>query len=389
MAALDTANVSAVSSFVSTLADKVGYYKDLDINPIGFKVNRDRIGKELTSFAWDSLDWDANAIANNPTMGYDYDNIQNWYDSNFSKASVWTRNVAYAKDTFVKHNDLTHLDAWAASNSYTIGDIVKHNNEIYVANVTHKNLASETTLVTSRWDLIRDRVYYTNVAHTSSTQFETDYDAGKWILVQSNLTSAGFARSNTIPSEELAPVTPKENLTITVKTYEGVTGSAPNYTGTGDLSQYKIYYTPYGTVEYLRDKFVDTTLSSTSGTLSTDDHTTLNGAITKVSNSITVTDATKLLPTPKQIVNQVDNTVTNKPGAVWIGTERIEYSKVTGNVLSDIVRGTKGTSIQDHADTTEVYSGYTHIPNAKNKGFWNATGWSLHDDNPSSPKQFT
>ena len=124
LAALDTANVSAVSSFVSTLADKVGYYKDLDINPIGFKVNRDRIGQELTSFAWDSLDWDANAIANNPTMGYDYDNIQNWYDSNFSKASVWTRNVAYAKDTFVKHNDLTHLDAWAASNSYTIGDIV-------------------------------------------------------------------------------------------------------------------------------------------------------------------------------------------------------------------------------------------------------------------------
>ena len=59
--------------------------------------------------------------------------------------------------------------AWNVANSYTVGDIVKHNNEIYVANVTHKNLASETTLQTSRWDLIRDRIYYTNVAHTLHT----------------------------------------------------------------------------------------------------------------------------------------------------------------------------------------------------------------------------
>ena len=223
--------------------------------------------------------------------------------------------------------------------------------------------------------MIKDRIYFTNVAHTSSTTFETDYDAGKWILVKSQLDSAGFVRPQHDPHpEELAPVVPRESLLITVKTYDGVTGSAPNYIGSGDLSQYKIHYTPYGTTEYLRDKFVDN-----SGTpSSTDDHTTLNGAITKASNSITVTDASKI-PTPKQITNQKDNTVTDKPGVIWIGTERIEYSRVTGNVLTDIARGTHGTTIQNHSNSTEVYSGNTHIPNAKNKGFWNDASTSMLD----------
>ena len=115
-------------------------------------------------------------------MGFDFDAVQTWYDSNFAKASVWKNTVSYAKNDFVKHDDLAHLNAWSASNSYTIGDIVKHNNEIYVANVTHKNLTNETTLQTSRWDLIRDRIYYTNVDHTASSTFQSDYDAEKWIL---------------------------------------------------------------------------------------------------------------------------------------------------------------------------------------------------------------
>lgn len=388
LAALDTANASAVSSFVSTLADKIGYYKDLDIQPIGFKVNRDRIGQELTFFAWDSLDWDATAVGTNPTMRYDFDTVQNWYDSKFvQQSNVWAKNVSYTKNTFVKHTDLSHIDAWDVATSYTVGDIVKHNDKVYVANVTHKNLASETTLQTSRWDLITDLIYYTNVNHTSTnsaTGFETDYDAGKWILVQSQLDSAGFARPQHDPyPEELAPVTPKESLMITVKSYDGVTGSSPNYVGSGDFIQYKVHYAPYGTVEYLRDKFVDDDTAD-----STDDHTTLNGAIYKASNIITVTDATKL-PTPKQIVNQIDNIVTDKPGVIWIGTERIEYSKVTGNVLSDIIRGTHGTTVQDHADATEVYSGNTHIPNAGTKGFWNDSGVTLTDSSTEQANYLT
>lgn len=392
LAALDTANASAVSSFVSTLADDIGYYKDLEVQPIGFKVNRDRIGQELTDFAWDSLDWDATAVGSNPLMGFDFNATQNWYDSKFvQKSNVWAKNVVYTKDTFVKHTDLSHLDAWDVATSYTVGDIVKHNDKVYVANVTHKNLTSETTLQTSRWDLITDLIYYTNVDHTSTnsaTGFETDYDAGKWVLVQSQLDSAGFARPQHDPyPEELAPVKPRESLMITVKSYDGTTGSGTDidpYVGSGDLSQYKIHYNQYGAVEYLRDKFVDD-----SGTpSSTDDHTTLNGAITKDSNIITLTDATKI-PQPKQAYIEADNYVSSKAGVIWIDSERIEYSKKDGNVLIDIVRGTHGTTVQDHADSTEVYSGNTHIPNAGKKGFWNDSGLALIDSTTEQANYLT
>ena len=386
LAAVDTANVDSVNSFVTTLADKIGFFKDLEVQPIGFIVNRDRIGQELNDFAWDSLRWDATTQNTNPQLGFDDRSTQNWYDSKFVQTSnVWKTNVSYAKDTFIRHEDLSHITAWNVANSYTVGDIVKYNDEIYVANVTHKNLAvginklgtkdgvDESNFVPSRWDLIKDRIYYTDTAHTSSPTFKQDYDAGKWILVQSQLDSAGFVRPNREDHpEELAPIKPRESLLITVKTYDGVTGSAPNYTGTGDLSQYKIHYTPMGTVDYLRDKFVDD-----SGTpSSTDDHTTLNGAITKLSNSIVVADATKL-PVPKQTAIESSNIINGKPGVIWIGTERIEYSKVNGNTLSDLVRGTRGTTTQDHANAVEVYSGNTVIPNAGKRGYWNDASTSL------------
>ena len=374
LAAVDTANADSVSSFVSTLSNKIGFFKDLEVQPIGFIVNRDRIGQQLTDFAWDSLKWDATTQNTNPKEGYDTSSTQNWYDSKFVKMSnVWKAGSSYTANTFIRHESLDHFTAWSASTSYTVGNIVKHNDNVYVANVTHKNLASETTLQTSRWDLIKDRIYYTNTAHTASTTFKTDYDAGKWVLVQSQLDSDGFVRPNrTEHPEEVAPVKPRESLLITVKTYDTVTGSPGSYAGSGDLSQYKIHYTPNGTADYLRDKFVDDSGSPSS----TNDHTTLNGAITKLSNSITVTDATKL-PTPKQTSTEASNIVNYKPGVLWIGTERIEYSKVSGNVLSDLVRGTRGTTVQDHANSVEVYSGDTIIPNAGKRGFWNDASTSL------------
>ena len=133
-------------------------------------------------------------------------------------SNVWKAGSSYTANTFIRHEDLSHLTSWSAATSYTIGNIVKHNDQIYVANVTHKNLTSETTLQTSRWDLIKDRIYYTNTAHTASSTFETDYDAGKWVLVQSQLDSAGFVRPNREEHpEEVAPVKPRESLLVTVK----------------------------------------------------------------------------------------------------------------------------------------------------------------------------
>ena len=388
LANVDTANVTQVSTFTTNLENAITSFKDLDVQPIGFVVNRDRIGKDLTTFAWDSLRWDATALDTNTEIGYDDEATQVWYDSKFVNENLqWKTGTSFAKDSFVKYSDLTHFTAWSASTSYTVGDIVKHNNKVYVANVTHKNLASETTLQESRWDLVDELIYYTNETHTASATFETDYDAGKWVLVKSKLDSAGFVRPDKDPNpEELLPIKPKESLFITVKTWEAVTGSGTNadpYVGNGDLSQYMIHYKPYGTVKYLRQKFVDSTLGNTAGNKSTTDHTTLTSVVTPYSNKISVANAS-LLPQPKDVGVTTAGTYSGQPGVIYVGNERIEYHRIQGNDLLDIVRGTHGTTILTHANSTEVYSGDTNIPGARNNGFWNNTGYSVLDTTNST-----
>ena len=383
LANVDTANVDQVSTFTTNLQNAITSFKDIDVQPIGFKVNRDRIGKDLTTFGWDTLMWDTTALTTNTKIGYDDDTTQNWYDSKFINENLqWKTGTTFSKNSFVKYSDLTHLTAWSASVSYTVGDIVKHNNKVYVANVTHKNLASETSMQTSRWDEVVDLIYYTNADHTASATFETDYDAGKWILVQKVLDSNGFVRPDKDPyPEELLPIKPKESLFINVKTYTNVTGSGTNadpYVGAGDLSQYQIHYKPYGTVAYLRQKFVDS-----GGSTSTTDHTTLSAELTPYAEKISVTDASKL-PKPKDVGVTTTGSYSGQVAVIYIGQERIEYSRIEGNTLLDVVRGTHGTTITTHANSSEVYSGDKFIPSAKNNGFWNASGHSILDSTNST-----
>jgi hypothetical protein len=382
LANVNTANATQVSTFTTNLENAITSFKDLDVQPIGFVVNRDRIGKDLTNFAWDSLRWDATALDTNTEIGYDDEATQIWYNSKFVNENLqWKTGTSFEKDSFVKYSDLTHFTAWSASTSYTVGDIVKHNDKVYVANVTHKNLASETTMQTSRWDLVSELIYYTNETHTASATFETDYDAGKWVLVKSKLDSAGFVRPDKDPNpEELAPIKPKETLNIKVKTYASVTGAgsdADPYVGAGDLSQYMIHYKPYGTVSYLRQKFVNTGPGS-----STTDHTTLTAAVTPYSNKISVANAS-LLPKPKDVGVTASGAYTLQPAVIYIGNERIEYSRINGNDLLDVVRGTQGTTIITHANSSEVYSGDTNIPGSS-LGFWNDNGYSLLDSSNST-----
>ena len=382
LANVDTANVTQVSTFTTNLENAIISFKDLDVQPIGFVVNRDRIGKDLTNFAWDSLRWDATALDTNTEIGYDDEATQIWYNSKFVNENLqWKTGTSFEKDSFVKYSDLTHFTAWSAATSYTVGDIVKHNDKVYVANVTHKNLTSETTLQESRWDLVSELIYYTNETHTASATFETDYDAGKWVLVKSKLDSAGFVRPDKDPNpEELAPIKPKETLNIKVKTYTSVTGAGTNadpYVGAGDLSQYMIHYKPYGTVSYLRQKFVDAV-----GGNSTTDHTTLTAAVTPYANKISVANAS-LLPKPKDVGVTASGAYTLQPAVIYIGNERIEYSRISGNDLLDVVRGTQGTTITTHANSSEVYSGDTNIPGSS-EGFWNDNGYSLLDSTNST-----
>ena len=46
-------------------------------------------------------------------------------------------------------------------------------------------------------------------------------------------------------------------------------------------------------------------------------------------------------------------------------------------MLTDVVRGTHGTTIQSHADAVDVYSGTKVIPDGNNRGFWNSAGVSM------------
>jgi hypothetical protein len=122
---------------------------------------------------------------------------------------------------------------------------------------------------------------------------------------------------------------------VTSSTFEiplaGVTSSiittAGNVTITSGVAavrtEYIVHQDLFGGDEYLR------VLSDGSGS------TTTVNEINSWDTEITVLDATKL-PIPKPGI----------PGAAWLdNSERIEYLRVAGNVLSGITRGTRGTTI--------------------------------------------
>ena len=82
--------------------------------------------------------------------------------------------------------------------------------------------------------------------------------------------------------------------------------------------------------------------------------TTTTAAITGTDTTIPVTDATKL-DNPSTVIG-----VGEIPGVVYIGSERIEYSAVSGNNLLFCTRGTLGTSAKAHTSgATVINSGAT------------------------------
>jgi hypothetical protein len=111
---------------------------------------------------------------------------------------------------------------------------------------------------------------------------------------------------------------------------------------------------------------------------------TLDGAIDYNTTSITVNDAT--------VLTQPDP-VNGKPGVIWIENERIVFYKVVDNTLTDLVRGTLGTSATAHGDSTKVYDGgqmniVTTPENLHNWNnilypMWNTSGHRLADSTTS------
>lgn len=107
-------------------------------------------------------------------------------------------------------------------------------------------------------------------------------------------------------------------------------------------------------------------------------------AVEKTDTSITVTDATKLY-------DPAANTPFRQ-GIVWINGERITYRNISGNILLNCTRGTKGTVANTHAVSDIVYSGnngyrYIDLPELTWTSYvwdgsnetWDSTLWDSSD----------
>ena len=95
--------------------------------------------------------------------------------------------------------------------------------------------------------------------------------------------------------------------------------------------KYRIHQSLFGASDYLR--------------ISSQATTEVVGNITASATSITLKDAS-FLPVPTSIV----------PGSIWIGSERIQYGRRSGNKISALTRGAFGTTPQSHANRSKVYS---------------------------------
>ena len=186
-------------------------------------------------------------------------------------------------------------------------------------------------------------------------------------LVRDSITYAGFD-SNTFFKGYTGPERPPEHVML--HALEGVqfnvqSGSA----GANSNVSFKMFLGLNGSVEYTR--------------IATDFSTTLASGISKTSQSITVTDSTKLTSPYSG----------SKESVIYVGDERITYGAIDGNTLKDITRGTLGTSIEDHSAGTKVIDAseqnrieigsqeFATVNNDPEIAYWNTANTALADSN--------
>ena len=134
--------------------------------------------------------------------------------------------------------------------------------------------------------------------------------------------------------EELVMLSPLESLIIDVYTSPHAGGDANTAPVAADAVavKYRMHQNLFGETQFYR------ILNSRETALAAD--------VYAYSTEITVADAT-MLPTP----------TVGSPGVIWVGSERVLYARVNGNVLSELTRATAGTTVQDHSMGTVVFDG--------------------------------
>jgi len=125
--------------------------------------------------------------------------------------------------------------------------------------------------------------------------------------------------------EEMALLDPLETLIIDVYTSpyaEGNTSTTP-VASDAIAVKYRMHQNLFGDTEFIR--------------ITDNKSAVLVANVFTYSTEITVDDAS-VFQTPRP----------GDPGIIWVGTERILYERKDGNVISQLTRGSAGTSIQDH-----------------------------------------
>ena len=130
-------------------------------------------------------------------------------------------------------------------------------------------------------------------------------------------------------------VEPLETLIFRVTSHKHLQGNTSLSSASANSStvKYQITSNIYGDTEFIRIKQDGSTTTTISANLYT------------YSDEITVANASVLAKPLARI-----------PGIIWVGSERIEYTKrnTNTNKLTGLTRGTNGTSIQDWVSGTEV-----------------------------------
>ena len=182
--------------------------------------------------------------------------------------------------------------------------------------------------------------------------------------------------------EELVLFDPLENFIITVTTnaYELGNISANLITANANTVVYRTHQDMFGSTEFIRVSLANATTLTANAIVSND--------------TITVADAS-VLPKPLE----------NTPGVIWIESERIEYKvrNTITNILSELTRGTRGTTAQDWIITDEsgasitrnVYDGsenqtFTDLVQEPEKSVWlDTNAVSLADYNNANANVVT
>ena len=243
----------------------------------------------------------------------------------------------------------------------------------------------------SRWDLIDEYVYFAASEHTSTSNFATDYAAGKWNLVVTKFDGGGFLR----PMQEDRPeenflMKMKETLKITVINYQETAadtkdldsdGNTTETMGYGDQYAWRIFYGSDNKASFKRlPKVCETSLTAnidlTVNEITVANADVLYGAVS-VPDPDTDYDSSGNATTPA--IGTIPTIITgsindNNPGYIWIGDELIEFSEVSGNTLKKIRRGVLGTPITNHNTSEVIHSASSQhdIPNAEASARWSA-----------------